>query len=271
MTVRERLTRIIEREELDIPVLSDRLVKALEQWEQTMVLPRAEITLTTEPVSKSRFGGPSLGEPPLDSNGKPMRMLCALFCEEFPHVPDFPKEGILRFYIGGEELLGLDYDHPTEQKDFRVLYDPTADDLIWQDTVTESELFPISGCYYCHIEPVQSVMSMVDYRFPSPFQTLKNQFGIRKLSSHEEDAIWRLYASEGHGVGGYAWFTQDDPRGMQPELEVYDTLLLQIGSVYRDPKIQVMFGDGGVCSFHIPREKLKQRDFSDVLYWWDCY
>ncbi len=30
-------------------------------------------------------------------------------------------------------------------------------------------------------------------------------------------------------------------------------------------------GDGGVINFLIPHEKLKKRDFSDVLFWWDCY
>ena len=33
---------------------------------------------------------------------------------------------------------------------------------------------------------------------------------------------------------------------------------------------KVMFGDSGVCNFFIPGEKLKNRDFSDILYTWDC-
>ncbi|ETJ18863.1 hypothetical protein Q604_UNBC18576G0001, partial [human gut metagenome] len=31
------------------------------------------------------------------------------------------------------------------------------------------------------------------------------------------------------------------------------------------------WGDGGVCNFFINKDKLKNLDFSDVLYNWDCY
>lgn len=32
----------------------------------------------------------------------------------------------------------------------------------------------------------------------------------------------------------------------------------------------IMFGDAGGCQFFIPHDKLIARDFSDVMYWWDC-
>ncbi|MBE6676652.1 MAG: DUF1963 domain-containing protein, partial [Ruminococcaceae bacterium] len=32
----------------------------------------------------------------------------------------------------------------------------------------------------------------------------------------------------------------------------------------------IMFGDEGGCQFFIPAEKLRARDFSDVMYTWDC-
>ena len=33
----------------------------------------------------------------------------------------------------------------------------------------------------------------------------------------------------------------------------------------------IMWGDSGVCNFFINKDKLKNLDFSDVLYNWDCY
>ena len=33
----------------------------------------------------------------------------------------------------------------------------------------------------------------------------------------------------------------------------------------------IMWGDCGVCNFFINKDKLKNLDFSDVLYNWDCY
>ena len=32
----------------------------------------------------------------------------------------------------------------------------------------------------------------------------------------------------------------------------------------------IMFGDEGGCQFFIPADKLRARDFSDVMYSWDC-
>ncbi len=85
-------------------------------WQTHTTTPRLRIELSTEPISKSRFGGPSLGEPPTDGTGKPMRMLCALFCEEFGGFLDFPTQGVLRFYISEETPYGIEYQNPTEQK-----------------------------------------------------------------------------------------------------------------------------------------------------------
>ena len=74
----------------------------------------------------------------------------------------------------------------------------------------------------------------------------------------------------GNKIGGYPYFTQSDPREYDG-LDVYDTLLLQIDSMDDYENGYIMWGDGGVCNFFINREKLKNLDFSDVLYNWDCY
>ena len=34
---------------------------------------------------------------------------------------------------------------------------------------------------------------------------------------------------------------------------------------------EIMIGDCGVMNFFINREKLRNKDFSDVFYNWDCY
>ena len=79
----------------------------------------------------------------------------------------------------------------------------------------------------------------------------------------------------GHRIGGYPCFEQDDPRDVTEELRKYDTLLLQIVShtmpdTSGNEETLIMFGDEGGCQFFIPREKLRARDFSDVMYNWDC-
>jgi len=69
-----------------------------------------------------------------------------------------------------------------------------------------------------------------------------------------------------HKMLGYAFFTQEDPRYME-QYKNYDTLLLQLDS---ESDI-LMWGDTGICNFFIPQNSLLEKDFSNVLYSWDCY
>ena len=59
-----------------------------------------------------------------------------------------------------------------------------------------------------------------------------------------------------------------DPREEAENAE-YDTLLLQL-TYYHSENFKVMIGECGVMNFFIRRKDLKHRDFSDVLYYWDC-
>ncbi|WP_438870473.1 DUF1963 domain-containing protein, partial [Pseudomonas sp. L1(2025)] len=68
-----------------------------------------------------------------------------------------------------------------------------------------------------------------------------------------------------HKIGGYASFTQEDPRSYSHQN--HTILLLQIDS---DDDIDSMWGDVGIANFFIRPEDLKKKDFSNVLYNWDC-
>ena len=73
-----------------------------------------------------------------------------------------------------------------------------------------------------------------------------------------------------HQLDGYPYFTQSDPRGEKPEYDRMDTLLFQLDSDGRGREDLVLWGDCGVGGFFINREDLCRRDFSKVLYNWDC-
>ena len=73
-----------------------------------------------------------------------------------------------------------------------------------------------------------------------------------------------------HQLGGYPYFTQNDPREENPEYKDFDTLLFQLDSDFSGKKDLVLWGDSGIANFFINREALKRRDFSQVLYNWDC-
>jgi uncharacterized protein YwqG len=75
-----------------------------------------------------------------------------------------------------------------------------------------------------------------------------------------QDRLWDRDHGAGHKLGGYPHFTQDDPRTRR-DLE----LLFQL-----DSDDGVMWGDAGVGNFFIAPDDLARRDFSRVLFSWDC-
>ena len=88
-----------------------------------------------------------------------------------------------------------------------------------------------------------------------------------KLSEEVEEIYGYEFYEENIGTkcNGFPFFTQFEPRD-EEQLKEYDTLLFQI-----DSGGEIMIGDCGVMNFFINREKLKNKDFSDVFYNWDCY
>ena len=83
-----------------------------------------------------------------------------------------------------------------------------------------------------------------------------------------EDYFYDQLWATGSHLLGWPHFTQADPR---EEDGRYGTVLFQMASDWEEEETYVMWGDAGVGNFFIDLEKLKQRDFSDVLYNWDCY
>ena len=109
----------------------------------------------------------------------------------------------------------------------------------------------------------------MDYRFPDVFSQILDENGIPK-GEHEalfEEAYERARATL-NKLGGYPAFAQEDPRDYNFNDE-YDTLLFQLVSEGQEDKI--MLGDCGNCQFFISKEKLAKRDFSDILFNFDCY
>ena len=69
-----------------------------------------------------------------------------------------------------------------------------------------------------------------------------------------------------HCMFGYPVFAQYDPR----KDDRYDTLLFQLDSDYNEEEDLVTIGDAGVMNFFINSNDLKNLNFEDVLYNWDC-
>ena len=264
--------------------IRDEVKRAIGFIKRDTASPMVEVRLPApEDGNKTRLGGAPIDEVvPLDREGDRMFLLAAIWCSEVRGVPDFPERGVLRFYISGNEYYGLDLDEPNVQSDFRVLYDEDEDkfDGSLRDDPELPDHFPVRHAYPVRLSPAMGSILSSDYRFNEAMNAALKKAGLEKgefdLSDEELDLIYDENSYGGHRIGGYPCFTQDDPRDVGNTLHKYDTLLLQIVSHSMpgdDGKEEdlIMFGDSGGCQFFIPREKLRNRDFSDVMYNWDCF
>ncbi|MFD1780153.1 YwqG family protein [Fredinandcohnia salidurans] len=208
-------------------------------------------------------------EHPLDEVGKPMRLLAQINFAEVPHIVGFPEKGILQFFISGaDDVMGLNLDHPTQQKNFRVLFyteiilDPSqlVQDFSYVDK--NDEYFPCEHEVKLSFEVESEPVSLVDYHV--------EHCGFYEVLDDNAE-LWDLYSEtfggEGAKIGGYAHFTQEDPRSYG-DYKDYNTLLLQVDS---NEDLGIMWGDVGVANFFITEEDLRKKNFANVLYNWDCF
>ena len=90
------------------------------------------------------------------------------------------------------------------------------------------------------------------------------------LSLAQEASQFNEISGFGHKLGGYPAFTQEDPRDDANCYSDHQILLLQIDSIGTKAH-EIMWGDSGICNFFITEKTFKERDFSKVIYNWDCY
>ena len=135
-------------------------------------------------------------------------------------------------------------------------------------------MFPVSGEYGLIFNTDEDSLSVCDCHFETKFVEKYNQLNTNnKIESYYDittdiDDIDGDTNGFGHKIGGYPAFTQEDPR---EEDTSYDFLMLQLDSEFGDGKDRILWGDAGICNFFINSEKLKNLDFSDVIYNWECY
>lgn len=226
--------------------------------------------------------------------GRPLRLLAQLNFEKLPHIENFPEKGILQFFCSDDEedsAYGLNFDDRTEQNGFRVIY---HENIIADESrlMPKEKLptfidggygFPFKGEFMLKAETAETCpITYEDHRF---FDEVLKHLGkitgkeLKTLTEAEEagfgDDFWeKLYNAricEHSCMGGYPFFTQDDPRGYTKKLADYDVLLFQCDSSYEDnSEDEIMWGDMGVANFFITEDDLKKRDFSKVAYNWDC-
>lgn len=229
----------------------------------------------------SRFGGqpywPIDMSYPETPDGVALHLLAQLNFDEIPNIPGYPQTGILQFFILNEDIYGLKSPEKYTQQafaqinqiqdTFRVVYHP---DVIHNESQLRSEfpncedadMMPVEGEYALSFLAEEEPLNISDYRHSTAWDG-----DVYDLPDSVGESLWGEDTGNGSKVGGYAFFTQDDPRNLDNDGEWL--LLLQIDTSDEED-VDIMWGDSGVGHFFIRPEDLANLDFSHVWYNWDC-
>lgn len=251
-------------------------------------------------IFESKVGGipylPKNAEIPLNSQGKPMKLLAQIDCKELNELSEYPHEGILQFWLTTV--------WPWEE--YKVIYHKEIDRTIVKEDVLmklsefiqeEKDCFPVEGEYGMKFSPKEEAMSRHDNRLKAIFCQFYNEFSGDDIMEPDDAGegefgavvynIFGKYCDNaygmGHKIGGY--------KGSSQHTEYYESrtpidvrsdesymLLFQLDSDYamvnfearKHDWIKVMWGDSGIGNFSIKRSDLKNCNFSNVLFQWDC-
>ena len=207
---------------------------------------------------------------PKDANGEYLFPLAQICCSDMPSLAGYPSTGYLQFYIGCEDF-GVDFKNPVSQLNFRVLYFEDEEvsvretDFSFLEAVMASDESPVSKPHSLAFSLRDDYLGVGEVReqeYPEILAELEKRYP--DLAEELDNEICKEFACIDHKIGGYAYFTQTDPREGE---ELYKNWLLLF---QMDSDDKIMWGDVGVANFFIAPEDLARRDFTKVFYTWDC-
>ena len=279
-------------EEKELKISAKEIFKEIEKkYQETakeMMVADASVNASKEiKITDSKIEGipyiPKGKKIPTNSKGQQFMFLAQINCEDLKGLEDFPQEGILQFWVLGSDHFGKDFDNPTNRDGFEVIYYEKIEDYYSEDEFKEMYNPYKFDLKYMETliasEPCKMKFSLEKQKESFNYELLDNLFKEvleeESLGFNEKDKLYeeveKIYDDEfyeeivGTKCNVFQYFTQWEPRD-DKQMKEYDTSLFQI-----DSGKEVMIGDSGVMHFFINREKLKNKDFSDVFYHWDCY
>ena len=222
-------------------------------------LKKGEITEITE----SKFlGKPYLPlniEYPKDKSGKPMIMLAQINFSEIPKLELYPETGIFQIFIASEDWYDME--------DYKILFHEDIDDFQKDFSFITEDLFsdsPIECEHKLSFAKKTEFGNPEDFRFDLTFDGRDLYDFQENLDKKDVNELDEFFNSSGHKIGGYAYFTQSDPRDYD-EKNFNDLLILQI-----DTDEKIMFGDSGVANIFINKDDLIEKRFEKAYFNWDC-
>ena len=268
----------------------DEIWAEYEKTAQTKTFTKITLTENELKITDSKVMGlpyiPKGAQIPQTANGDKMMMIAQINCDDLQGLADFPEKGILQFFVLNDEdgLLGLDFGNQTVQDSFRVIYHEKIEEFYDENELKsiynpynfeESYITNDNESYKMNFE-LTSEKERFEDMFYHIFTKICKEKGLKQT---QEDWLYRkllnfMQYSENYysQCDGFAFFTQDDPREYNEEYKKFDTVLFQLNSEFDENtrNWKVCIGDAGVINFFINRKNLKKKDFSEILYNWDC-
>lgn len=240
-------------------------------------------------------------EYPTASDGSKLMLLAQFNLKELPKNQMLPETGILQFFIMGDRAYGMSIQkNGYPDNTYQVIYHEKVNESITEADVlaigirTSRDLekktdenekkqdninFPVRGEYAVYFKMKKAYMNDCDVRCNTLLHKIAEDLCIDIDSKLKFDQLFDEYdkryadiheATYGHRLFGYPSFRKSDPRNLKLA-KYYDTLLFQLDSQSWYGKNRVLWGNSGVGNFFINGEKLAKMDFTDVLYYWDCF
>ena len=250
-----------------IPKFLDEFKVQLEKFKLESIKIKAIPINDTENLTfiQSKFLGkpylPLTVEYPKDKLGNPMILLVQINFAETPHLEDYPADGILQFFISPTEWYDM--------VDYKILFHQNIENKYQTDfSFLTKKRYDESPVYCEHklvFEKFIEYGGYEDFRFDMDFNGESYYDFQEKLTDEQITEMDNILDGTSHKIGGYAYFTQSDIREYN-EKNKDDILLLQI-----DTDEKIMFGDSGIGNLFINPKSLKEKDFSQAWFNWDCY
>ncbi|MGG4494937.1 DUF1963 domain-containing protein [Brevibacillus reuszeri] len=228
---------------------------------QKSARPSIKLTLSKEQtrMTDSKVGGkpwlPPMVQIPKDEDGTDYLFIAQINWVQMPPLEDFPSRGLTSFFVKQDDAFGV-LDQSFHVFHFEAV---TASSDIDPFQPEDPELYsPVLGGPYKLCGKLET--QLIPYK-----NCLSDNF---QLPPDQDEAAyskyWDLSDASGSRIGGYPYFTQDDPRASD------SVLLFQLDMEGDHKDYYVSWGDSGVANFFIRQEDLVRLDFSNVEYSWDC-
>ncbi len=261
---KKKMEKVLKGKDLKILIKENQdIIKSTQKKSINITFtPQTNITPTT-----SKLGGlPYLQQnevyPTNNETGKPLHFLAQINLEEVPHLDPFPDHGILQFFI--DSLWEKNYHKVRYYK--TVLPKTKLNTKIPELKQLNPEESPVLKECKLNFKKTTEYISINDYHYnelinPNLSEKIgSDAFEIKNTSGLDLTGM-------GSKLGGYAFSTQDYHR-YNKKTQQYEKLLLQLDS---DNSDILMWGDSGVGAFFIKKKDLKEKNFQDTFYSWNCY